>query len=92
MEFRRTPAWTVTWPTRPTGVYSLPVRATDPTDAIRVASLHPWPTAEGYTVAFDYTPEVWRIRRPYRWLSHYVQGPQFPDVIPGEVAFTPLPA
>jgi hypothetical protein len=67
------------------------VHAADATDAVRVASEHPWPTAPGSTVAFDYAPSVWRVRRPYRWRSRHVQGPMFPDAILGLVAFTPLP-
>ena len=85
------PAWTVTWPTRPSGLYSLKVQATDATDAVRVAAERPWPTAPGYDVAFDYTPSVWRLRHPYRWRSRHVQGPTFPDVVPGLAPFTPLP-
>lgn len=92
MKLRRNPEWTVTWPTRPAGVYTLRVRALDATNAVRVAALDEWPTSDGYTVAFDYAPRVWRCRRPYRWLSRYVQGPGFPDAVPGVIAFTPLPA
>jgi hypothetical protein len=92
VKLHRNPEWTVTWPTRPAGTYSLKVRAKGSTDAVRVASLRPWPTAPGCTVAFDYTPQVWRLRHPYRWRSRYVQGPAFPDATPGVVAFIPLPA
>ena len=91
MKLRRNPAWAVTWPTRPAGVYSLKVRAADPTDAVRAAAEQHWPTVPGYSVAFDYTPQVWRLQHPYRWRSRHVRGPMFPDVIPGRVAFTPLP-
>jgi hypothetical protein len=84
------PEWTVTWPTRPDGVYTEAVRAIDPTDAVRVASLLGWPTTPGYDVAFDYTPEVWRLRHPYRWRSRHVQGPQF-SADPS-IAFVPLSA
>lgn len=83
--------YTVTWPTRPSGVYSELVWADDPTDAVRVAAELDWPTAPGYTVAFDYTPMVWRLKHPYRWRSRQVAGPDFPDAVDGEVAFTPEP-
>lgn len=81
----------VTWPTRPFGLCSEPVWADDPADAVRVASDLDWLTSDGYTVAFDYTPMVWRLQRPYRWRSRHVAGPDFPDFLPGEVAFTPEP-
>jgi hypothetical protein len=87
----RKPRWSVTWPTRPNGVYTQLVRADDPVDAVRVAAELDWPTADGYTVAFDYEPQVWRLRRPYRLRSHPVAGPDFPDQVLGEVAFTPEP-
>ncbi len=87
----RKPRWSVTWPTRPSGVYTELVRADDPTDAVRVASELEWPTADGYTVAFDYTPMVWRLQRPYRWRSRHVTGPDFPDTVSDKVAFTPEP-
>ena len=87
----RKPRWSVTWPTRPNGVYTQLVRADDPTDAVRVAAELDWPTAPGYTVAFDYEPQVWRLRRPYGLRSRPVAGPEFPDTLPGEVAFTPEP-
>jgi len=83
--------YSVTWPTRPSGVYTEWVRAADPTDAVRAASELDWPTADGYTVAFDYTPMVWRLQRPYRMRSHQVAGPDFPDEVDGEVGFTPVP-
>lgn len=79
---RRLPRWSVTWPTRPEGVYTQPVRAVDATDAVRVAAELEWPVADGFTVAFDCTPEVWRVRRPYRWLSRHVAGPHIPEVGP----------
>jgi hypothetical protein len=60
----RKPRWSVTWPTRPSG---------------------------GYSVAFDYEPQVWRLLRPYRLRSHPVAGPDFPDQVLGEIAFTPWP-
>lgn len=82
------PCFSVTWPTRPAGVYSQYVHAVDATDAVRAAADLDWPTAEGYTVAFDYVPEVWRLRRPYRWLSRHVAGPHYPDNVP----FVPAPA
>ena len=46
---------------------------------------------DGDTVAFDYEPQVWRLLRPYRLRSHPVAGPDFPDLVLGEVAFTPWP-
>jgi len=85
------PRWSVTWPTRPNGVYTQLVRADDPTDAVRVAAELDWPTADGYTMALDYAPMVWRLQRPYRWRSRSAAGPDFPDLVPGEVAFTPEP-
>lgn len=87
----RKPRWSVTWPTRPNGVYTQLVRADDSTDAVRVAAELDWPTADGYTVAFDYAPQVCRLLRPYRLRSHPVAGPDFPDQVLGEVAFTPAP-
>lgn len=87
----RKPRWSVTWPTRPNGVYTRLVRAADPVDAVRVAAELEWPTTDGYTLAFDYEPEVWRLLRPYRMRSHQVAGPEFSDETPGEVAFTPEP-
>ena len=87
----RKPRWSVTWPTRPNGVYTQLVRADDPVDAVRVAAELDWPTAPGYSVAFDYEPQVWRLLRPYWLRSHPVAGPAFPDLILGEIAFTPWP-
>lgn len=89
MSVFRKPHWSVTWPTRPNGVYTQLVRADDPTDAVRVAAELDWPTAPGYTVAFDYEPQVWRLLHPYRWRSRRVAGSDFPDAIPDRVAFTP---
>jgi hypothetical protein len=87
----RKPRWSVTWPTRPNGVYTQLVRAGDPTDAVRVAAELEWQTTPGYSVAFDYTPQVWRLLRPYRLRSRSVAGPDYPDTVPGEVAFTSEP-
>jgi len=87
----RKPRWSVTWPVRPSGTYSVYARATDPTDAVRAAAERDMATADGYTIAFDYEPEVWRLQHPYRMRSHHVAGPEFPDETPGEVAFTPEP-
>ncbi|MEU8623290.1 hypothetical protein [Streptomyces sp. NPDC048669] len=86
------PQFSVTWPTRPGGVYSQFVHATGPTEAVRVAAELDWPTSPGYSVAFDYEPEVWILRRPYRLRSRHVQGPQFSDCDPNQLAFTPIPA
>lgn len=83
--------WSVTWPTHPVGTYTVLVRAADPTDAVRVAADMDLPCADGYSMAFDYEPCVWRLRHPYRLRSRYVQGPTFPDSVPGAVAFTPRP-
>lgn len=84
------PRWSVTWPTRPNGVYTQLVRADDPTDAVRVAAELDWPVSDGWEMAFDYTPMVWRLRRPYRWRSHYITGPNFDDSANAEV-FVPEP-
>ena len=82
--------WTVTWPTRPAGIYTQTVQAADPAGAVHAAALLDWPTAPGYEVAFDYTPEVWCIRRP-RWLSLRVHGPDLTAPDPKN-AFVPVPA
>lgn len=87
----RKPRWSVTWPTRPYGVYTVLVRATDPTDAVRVAAEEDLPLSEDWSFAFDYTPEVWRLRRPYRWRSHHVAGPDFGGTEADVEAFTPEP-
>jgi hypothetical protein len=86
------PRYTVTWPTRPAGVYTTVVRATDPTDAARVAADEDLLLSDGYTIAYDYEPEVWRIRRPYRWRSRRVQGPEYCDLDANAQPFTPVPA
>lgn len=83
--------YSVTWPVRPSGTYSVYARATDPTDAVRAAAEQELPTADGYALAFDYEPEVWRLKHPYRMRSHHVAGPEFQDEVDGEVGFTPLP-
>jgi len=80
----------VTWPTRPEGVYTVLVRAEDPVDAVRVAADLDMPLTEGYSMAFDYEPEVWRLRRPYRFRSRHVAGPDFGDV-DDAVPFVPVP-
>jgi hypothetical protein len=85
------PRYTVTWPTRPAGVYSIIVRAADPTDAARVAADEELPTTDGYSIAYDYEPEVWRIRRPYRLLSRHVQGPSYSDTEDTLQPFVPEP-
>ncbi|MGW1015598.1 hypothetical protein [Streptomyces niveus] len=86
------PNYSVTFPTRPSGVYTKWVRAADPTDAVRVAAELDWPTGPGYTVAFDYEPEVWLNRHPYRLRSRHVQGPRFGGTASDAPAFTPVPA
>lgn len=73
----RKPRWSVTWPTRPNGVYIQLVRANDPTDAVRVAAEQDVSANDDYSVAFDYEPEVWRLQRPYRWRSHHAAGPDY---------------
>lgn len=85
------PRYSVTWPTRPEGEYSQHVRAADPTDAVRAAAELDWPTSPGYSVAFDYEPEVWRLRHPYPLLSRHVQGPDFSAEEFGAPAFVPAP-
>lgn len=87
----RKPRWSVTWPTRPEGVYTELVRANDPTDAVRVAAELDWQTTPGYSVAFDYTPQVWRLLRPYRLRSHHVAGPDFGGTEADAEAFVPMP-
>jgi len=87
------PLYTVTWPTRPEGVYTIVVRAEDPTGAARVTADEDLPTSEGYSIAYDdYEPEVWRIRRPYRWRSRRVQGPEYCETEADTKPFTPVPA
>jgi hypothetical protein len=86
------PKYSVTWPTRPSGIYTECVQAADPTHAVRVAAELDWPTSPGYTVAFDYEPGVWLNRRPYRLRSRHVQGPRFGSAAPGAPAFMPVPA
>ncbi|MFD7705650.1 hypothetical protein [Streptomyces sp. NPDC059786] len=83
----RMPRWSATWPTRPEGVYTVLVRATDPTDAVRIASEEVMPLTDGYALAFDYEPQVWRLLRPYRLRSHPVAGPSYPEDVP----FVPEP-
>lgn len=83
--------YSVTWPTRPEGVYTQVVYAADPTDAVREAADLDWPTTDGYRVAFDYEPEVWRLRRPFRLRSHHVAGPDFGSTAADAVAFMPEP-
>lgn len=87
----RKPRWSVTWPTRPNGVHTVLVRADDPTDAVRVASEQDPSVTGGYALAFDYEPQVWRLRRPYWWRSRPATGPDYPDMTPGEAGFTPVP-
>lgn len=87
----RKPYWSVTWPTRPTGVYTQQVRANDPADAVRAAAEQDVVPNTNYAPAFDYEPEVWRIRRPYRWRSHHVAGPDYAGAEANAEAFVPLP-
>lgn len=84
----RKPRWSVTWPTRPNGVYTIFVRADDPTDAVRVALA--WPDLPVYALAFDYEPEVSRLLRPHRLRSHHVAGPDYGGEDAAQ-AFTPTP-
>ncbi|MFE2497105.1 hypothetical protein [Streptomyces scopuliridis] len=82
------PAYSVTYPTRPNGVYSQYVNAADPADAVRAAAELDWPTNPGYSVAFDCEPEVWILLRPYRLRSRHVQGPRYTGTSPDEVGHT----
>jgi hypothetical protein len=86
--------YSVTWPTRPEGVYTqlvYLVYADGPTDAVRVAAGLDWPTTDGYSMAFDYEPEVWQLRWPFRLRSHHVAGPDFGSTAANAVAFVPEP-
>jgi hypothetical protein len=83
--------WSVTWPTRPDGVYTVLVRADDPTDAVRVAAEQDVLPNINYALAFDYEPEVWRLRRPYRWRSRHAAGPDYDSPEADTQAFAPLP-
>lgn len=87
----RKPRWSVTWPTRPSGLYTVWVRADDPTDAVRVASEMELPLTDGYETAFDYAPEVWRLGRPLRWRARHVAGPDFGGTDDDAPAFVPEP-
>jgi hypothetical protein len=71
----RKPRWSVTWPTRPNGVWTVFVRADDPTDAVRVAT--DYADLPVYALAFDYEPEVSRLLRPHRLRTHHVAGPEY---------------
>jgi hypothetical protein len=81
----------VNWPIRPFGIHTVLVRAADPTDAVRVAAERELSTVDGFSIAFDYEPEVWRLRRLRNRLSRHVAGPFFDDAVPGFVPFTPVP-
>jgi hypothetical protein len=85
------PRYTVTWPTRPDGVYSVIVRAANPADAARIAAGEDLPTADGYSIAYDYEPEIWNIRHPYRWRSRRVQGPSYSNAEDSLQPFVPVP-
>jgi hypothetical protein len=87
----RKPRWSVTWPTRPDGAYTQLVRANDPNDAVRVAAEQDVVPNIDYALAFDYEPEVWRIRCPYRWRSYHVAGPDYGSAEANAEAFVPLP-
>lgn len=92
MRFLPQPRWSVTWPTLPSGTYTVLERAVDASNAVKAAATPNRPIAAGYAIAYDYEPSVWRLRRPYRWRSAHAQGPEsFPDAVPGQVAFTPVP-
>lgn len=87
------PRYSVTWPTRPEGEYSIHVYAADPTEAASVAAEEDLPTSEGYSLAYDYEPEVWILRHPYRygWRSRHVQGPNYGDLAGEGMPFVPVP-
>lgn len=88
----RKPRWSVVWPIRPEGFIPVGVVAADPVDAVRVASAWDLPLAEGYSIAFDYEPMVWRLKRPYWLRAHQVAGPDYPAmVVPGADEFRPVP-
>lgn len=87
----RKPRWSVTWPTRPEGLYTVLVRADDPTDAVRVASELDLPLNDGYSLAVDYEPEVWRLLHPYRMRSYHVAGPDLGGNAVGADPFVPEP-
>lgn len=79
---RPLPHWTVTWPTLPGGVYSIPVRRADSIDhAVRQARVAFAPTTPGYSIAYDREPEVWQVKPgPAR----RVAGPEYCDEIASE--------
>jgi hypothetical protein len=87
----RKPRWSVTWPTRPNGFYTQLVSADDPTDAVRVAAEQDVVPNIDYALAFDYEPEVYRLRHPYRWCSHHVAGPDYGSTGADAEAFVPIP-
>ena len=84
----RKPRWSVTWPTRPNGVWTVFVRADDPTDAVRVALA--CPDLPVYALAFDYEPERSRLLRPHQRRTHHVAGPSYGGEEAAQ-AFTPTP-
>ena len=88
MRFFPLPRWSVTWPTRPYGVYTVYVRAADPTDAVRVAAKRGDLPVRTLPLAFDYVPEVGRLLRPHRLRSHHVAGPEYGGEEAGQ-SFTP---
>ncbi|MYY79741.1 MULTISPECIES: hypothetical protein [unclassified Streptomyces] len=80
--------WSVTWPLRPDGVHTVWVYAANPTHAVLVASKHP--DLPVYAVAFDYVPEVWRLRHPRR-RSYRAAGPDYGGAAGKADEFTPAP-
>lgn len=60
---RRKPAWTVTWPTLPGGVYTIGLKSADGIeDAIKQARAADAPTAPGYRIDYGATPSVWQVK------------------------------
>jgi hypothetical protein len=76
---RKRPAYTVTWPTLPSGIRTAePVHATSPADAVRQAlatrSYLERTTTIGYRINFGATPEVWLIDQTG---ARHVAGPTY---------------
>lgn len=79
---RPLPHWTVTWPTLPGGIYSIPVRRADNIEhAVQQARAAFAPTAPGYSIAYDYEPEVWQIKPGP---ACRISGPEYCDNVAGK--------